>query len=161
MVLAGSGIRPEAYGPHWPRLPSPASPAPTGLACPHRPRLPLWRGGGFGSGVESKRERMKKLNCLSIQEKENTRLIYREKAILGEAEYHNRSPKPSTSAGARPPPQHGGRRGPWGLQATGLMPAALDRWGLQAPIRHKSHRASGRWLVAPMGLACPHAEEEA
>jgi hypothetical protein len=64
-----------------------------------------------GPDVESKRERMKKLNCLSIQEKENTKLIYREKAILGEAEYHNRSPKPSTSAGARPPPQHGGRRG--------------------------------------------------
>jgi len=40
--------------------------------------------------VESKRERMKQLNCLSIQEKENTRLIYREKTILGEAEYHNR-----------------------------------------------------------------------
>jgi len=33
---------------------------------------------------------MKKLNCLSIQEKENTKLIYREKTILGEAEYHNR-----------------------------------------------------------------------
>jgi len=33
---------------------------------------------------------MKKLNCLSIQEKENTRLIYREKTILGKAEYHNR-----------------------------------------------------------------------
>jgi len=32
---------------------------------------------------------MKKLNCLSIQEKENTRLIYKEKTILGEAEYHN------------------------------------------------------------------------
>ena len=30
------------------------------------------------------------LNCLSIQEKENTRLIYREKTILSEAEYHNR-----------------------------------------------------------------------
>jgi len=39
--------------------------------------------------VESKRARMKKLNCLSIQEKESTRLIYREKTILGEAEYHN------------------------------------------------------------------------
>jgi len=39
-----------------------------------------------------------KLNCLSIQKRENTRLIYREKTILGEAEYHNRSPKPSTSA---------------------------------------------------------------
>jgi hypothetical protein len=69
---------------------------------------------------------MKKLNCLSIQEKENTRLIYREKTILGEAEYHDRSPKPTTSARARPPPQHGGRRGPWGLQATGpnLMPTS-------------------------------------
>jgi hypothetical protein len=74
--------------------------------------------------VESKRERTKKLSCLSIQEKETSRLIYREKTILGFAEYHNRSPKPSTSAGARPPPRHGGRRGPWGLQATGpnLMP---------------------------------------
>jgi len=40
--------------------------------------------------VESKRERMKKLNCLSIQEKEYTRLICREKTILGEPEYHNR-----------------------------------------------------------------------
>jgi hypothetical protein len=42
------------------------------------------------TSVERKRERMKKLNCLSIQEKENTRLIYREKTILGEAEHHNR-----------------------------------------------------------------------
>jgi len=46
--------------------------------------------------------------------------------MLGEAEVHNRSPKPSTSAGARPPPRHGGRRGPWGLQAT---------------EHHRSHRA--------------------
>jgi len=38
---------------------------------------------------------MKKLNCLTIQEKENTRLIYRKMTILGEAEYHNRSPKGS------------------------------------------------------------------
>jgi len=83
--------------------------------------------------VESKRERTKKLNCLFIQEKENTKLIYREKTILGEAEYHNPSPKPSTSAGARPPPQHGGRRGPWGPQATGLMPAALGPWGCKPP----------------------------
>jgi hypothetical protein len=80
--------------------------------------------------VESKRERTKELNCLSIQEKENSRLIYREKTILGFAEYHNRSPKPSTSAGARPPPRHGGKRGLWGLQATSMMPAALGRWGL-------------------------------
>jgi hypothetical protein len=62
--------------------------------------------------VESKRERMKKLNCLSIQEKENTKLIYRKKTILGEAEYHNRSPKPNISAGARPPPQHVGHKPP-------------------------------------------------
>jgi len=33
-------------------------------------------------------------------------------------------------------------------------------WGLAAPIGLRQ-RASGRWLVAPMGLACPHAEEEA
>jgi len=72
--------------------------------------------------VESKRERMKKLNCLSIQGKENSRLIYKEKTILGEAEYHNRSPKTTTSAGARPPPVHGGRRGPWGLPAIGPNP---------------------------------------
>jgi len=52
-------------------------------------------------GVESKRERTMKLNCLSIQEKENTRPIYGEITILGEAEYHQQSPKPSTSAGAR------------------------------------------------------------
>jgi len=65
-----------------------------------------------GMSVESKRERMKKLNCLSIQEKENTKLVYREKTIRGEAEYHNRSPKPSTSAGTRPPPQHGGYKPP-------------------------------------------------
>jgi len=35
------GFGPAAYGPHWPRLPPPASPAPTGLACPQQPRLPL------------------------------------------------------------------------------------------------------------------------
>jgi len=76
--------------------------------------------------VEGKRGRMKKLNCLLIQKKENSRLIYTEKTRLGEAEYHHPSPKPTTSAGARPPPQHGGRRGPWGLEAT---------------ERHRSHRA--------------------
>jgi hypothetical protein len=40
--------------------------------------------------VEHKRARMKELNCRSIQEKENTRNISREKTIVGEAEYHNR-----------------------------------------------------------------------
>jgi hypothetical protein len=91
--------------------------------------------------VESKRERMKKLNCLLIQEKENSKLIYREETILREAEYHNPSPKPSTSAGARPPPRHGGRQGPWWQQATVLMPAALGRWGLYTPEHHGSHQA--------------------
>jgi len=33
-------------------------------------------------------------------------------------------------------------------------------WGLPAPIGLR-RRASGRWLVAPLCLACPHAEEEA
>jgi hypothetical protein len=106
--------------------------------------------------VESKRERMKKLNCLSIQEKENTRLIYREKTILGEAEYHNRSPKPTTSAVARPPPQHGGRRGPWGLQATGLMPAALAQWGLSALERHRSHQAKSDANTPPLAQGYPN-----
>jgi len=70
------------------------------------------------TSVESKRERTKKLNCLSTQEKENTRLIYREKTMLGEAEYHSRRPKPSTSAGARSPlsmragEAHGGYKPP-------------------------------------------------
>jgi hypothetical protein len=31
----GTGFGPVAYGPHWPRLPPPASLAPIGLACPH------------------------------------------------------------------------------------------------------------------------------
>jgi hypothetical protein len=31
----GTGFGPAAYGPHWPRLPPPASLAPIGLACPH------------------------------------------------------------------------------------------------------------------------------
>jgi len=41
---------PVAYGPHWPRLPPPVSPAPTSLACPHRPRLP--HGEEEGSALE-------------------------------------------------------------------------------------------------------------
>jgi hypothetical protein len=53
--------------------------------------------------VESKRGRMKKFNCLSIQEKENTKLRYREKTILGEVRYQNQRPKPSTIDGGRPP----------------------------------------------------------
>jgi len=33
------------------------------------------------------------------------------------------------------------------------MPAALDRWGLQAPIRHKSHRAKSRANTIPSSYA--------
>jgi len=33
--LAGLCMRPVAYGPHWPRLPPPTSPAPIRLACLH------------------------------------------------------------------------------------------------------------------------------
>jgi hypothetical protein len=83
---------------------------------------------------------------LSIDTREGKHLTYiQRKDHTRRSRVSQPSPKPTTSAGARPPPpQHGGRRGPWGLQATGLMPAALDRWGLQAPRRHKSHRAKSR-----------------
>jgi len=64
------------------------------------------------------------------KERENGRFIYKEKIILGEAEYVNRNPMLSISAEARPPPRHGGSRGSGGPQATGFMPAALGRWGL-------------------------------
>ena len=110
--------------------------------------------------VESKRERTKKLNCLLIQEKGNAELIYRQKTILGEAEYHNRSPKPSTSA---PAPRYGGRRSPWALQATGLIPAALDRWGCKPPNATEATRSnlmptyikvvSSEWQVAWQGIS--------
>ena len=33
--LSAADMMPVAYGPHWPRLPPPASLAPTSLACPH------------------------------------------------------------------------------------------------------------------------------
>jgi len=36
--------------PHWPSLPLPASTAPTSLACPHRPRLPPCQEGGLCTG---------------------------------------------------------------------------------------------------------------
>ena len=49
VLAVGTGFGPVAYGPHWPRLPPPASLAPTSLACPHRPRLPPWQRGGLGS----------------------------------------------------------------------------------------------------------------
>jgi len=80
--------------------------------------------------LESKSDKMKKLNYLLIQEKENTKLINRENTMLREAEYYNRSHKLSTSAGASPPHPHGGRRGPWWPQRIGLIPPALGQWGL-------------------------------
>jgi len=84
--------------------------------------------------VESKRERMKKLNCLSIPENKNTRFIFTEKTILGEAEYDNRVqsllPVPTLglllSMGAGEVvgagEVGGGRQGQWGPSATSLMP---------------------------------------
>ena len=80
---------------------------------------------------------MKKLNCLSIQEKENTKLIYREKTILGEAEYHNRVrsrlPVPElglllsmgageTSGGRKPPASCPSPPAPNTREATGPNP---------------------------------------
>jgi len=89
--------------------------------------------------------------------RENGRLIYREKTILGEAEYHHRSPRPSTSAGARPPARHGGRQGLWGLPATGLMPAAGGRWGCKHPNATEATEATGPNLMPtgrPRPLCC-------
>jgi len=42
------------------------------------------------------------------KEREEERHIYgKEESILGDAEYHNRSPMPIITPGARPPPRHG------------------------------------------------------
>jgi len=68
---------------------------------------------------------MKKLNCRWIQEKENTKLMFSENAVIGEAEYHDRSWMLSTGAGGRPAPQHEGMGGPWALQDTGRVPTAV------------------------------------
>jgi hypothetical protein len=80
---------------------------------------------------------MKKLNCLSIQEKENTRLIYTEKTILGEAEYHGkvRSQLPVAELGLLLSmgvgEAYGGRRGWWGqvrpMEAVSHRPHARAR----------------------------------
>jgi len=85
--------------------------------------------------VESKRERTKKLNCLSIQEKENSRLIYlytEEREGKLHADCQSRSPKPSISAEARPPAQFGGRRGSWGQ--TRLVGAGKVNEGRKPPV---------------------------
>ena len=47
LVFGAGGLGHEAGG----LRPPLASPAPTSLACPHRPRLPPWRGGGLGTGT--------------------------------------------------------------------------------------------------------------
>jgi len=83
---------------------------------------------------------MKKLNCLSIQEKENTKLIYREKTILGEAEYHNRSPKPSTSA--EPISSTWGQARPMGADEAGG--GRRGWWGQARPMGAVSHRPHAR-----------------
>jgi hypothetical protein len=84
---------------------------------------------------------MKKLNCLLIQEKEITRLIYREKTILSFARYHNRVQNRLPVLKLVLLLTMGAGQAQGGLQATGLMPAALGQWGLQAPIHHKCHQA--------------------
>jgi hypothetical protein len=90
-------------------------------------------------------EEEKMMNCLKSKERERQATIYGiEECILGEAEYHIRRPMPGITAGARPTLQHGAGGGPRGPQATGLMPAALGRWGLYATERHTSHRAKFR-----------------
>jgi hypothetical protein len=74
---------------------------------------------GFAA-KEQKRAKEKERSSSIVyryKRRENTTLIYREKTILGETESHNWSLKPSTSAGARPPPRHGGRRDPWGAKS--------------------------------------------
>jgi hypothetical protein len=72
-----------------------------------------------------------KSDCLKSKERERQATIYGiEEGVLGEAEYHIRRPMLGITAGARPTLQHGAGGGPWGPQATGLMPAALGRWGL-------------------------------
>ena len=63
--------------------------------------------------VESKRERMKKLNCLSIQ-REGKLWTY-----IRKREKENSVPAAKAGAQCRvpvpsPPPRHGGRRGSWG-----------------------------------------------
>ena len=64
--------------------------------------------GMVGSTMLRAKEKVRRSSivCRS-KERENGRLIYRERTILGEAEYHNRSPKPNTSTGARPVPWYG------------------------------------------------------
>jgi hypothetical protein len=47
-------------------------------------------------------------------------------------------------------------RGPWGREATGLMPAALDPSGLEALKRHKRHRAKSRANTPPLAQGVPN-----
>ena len=100
--------------------------------------------------VESKRERMKKLNCLSIQTEGKTRDLYmKEREGKPNADCQSRSPMPSTSAEPSSSPwgqarpmgageADGGKRGWWGQARP--MGAASHR--PQAPARQ--HRTLGK-----------------
>jgi len=117
------------------------------------------------SSVESKRERMKKLNCLSIQREGKlwTYIRKREKAnsmLAAKAGAQCRVPVPS------PHPHHGGRRGRWGqARPIGAGEAGGGRrgWWGQARLVGAGEAGGGRrgwWGQArPMGAAShrPHA----
>jgi len=73
---------------------------------------------------------------VSRAKREKDRQIYRKgESILGEAEYHIRRLMPGITAGLDLLLGMGAGGGPWGPQATGLMPAALGR---------KLHKPSGQ-----------------
>jgi len=74
--------------------------------------------------IEKKEEAELSVNT----KKENDRLIYKEKTILDEAEYHSWSPMLSITPEARHPPRHGGRWRPTGAVSHrhhGREPSAL------------------------------------
>jgi hypothetical protein len=97
--------------------------------------------------VESKRERMKKLNCLSIQREEKLWTYIRRR------EKENSMPAAKAGAQCRipvpsPPPRHGGRRGRWGqARQVGAGEAGGGRrgwWGQARPMGAASHRPHAR-----------------
>jgi len=82
-------------------MPSKSSRRPSSCSTPsHRMRILL---------LTAKEKERRSPIVYRSKDRESGRFIYREKIILGFAEYHNRSPKRSTSAGARPPPRDGSR----------------------------------------------------
>jgi len=97
--------------------------------------------------VESKRQRMKKLNCLSIQREGKLWTYIRKK------EKENSMPAAKAGAQCRvpvpsPPPRHGGRRGRWGqARPMGAGEANGGRrgwWGQARPMGAASHRPHSR-----------------